>query len=254
MPRRAGRAAGTPPARRTRRRCRSAPAVRASRRPRRSRRRTPRRGRSAATSARSRRTRSWSRPSASTWRLIRMWSPTARLGWPGPAAELQHRVGALVGAGVDGDQDLHAMGTAVRGLLWIGGQHRARRWASARCGLAGQHMPGFGGDRAACCVLERQRDVDLLLAGPQPHRAGQHGNADDDQCSDDDLGGHRTQRRGAAGVRVGVRVRHPQQGRGPFWPATGGRTTGSCPAARSRWPGRGPMAASRCAGDPASAS
>ena len=176
------------------------------------------------------------------------------VGLAGPAAELEQRVGALVRAGVDGDQGLHALATALRSLHWIGGQHRARRGAPARRGLAGQHVPGLGGDRTAGRVLEWQRDVDLLLAGPQPHRAGEHGDADGDQQSDDDLGGHRAQRRGTGGVRVGMRVRHPQQGRGRYWPATAGRTPGSCPAARSRWPGRGPTAASRCAGDPASAS
>ena len=55
-----------------------------------------------------RRSRSWCR-SGRPARLIRMSSPTARLGWPGPAAELQQRVGALVRSGVDRYQRLHAM-------------------------------------------------------------------------------------------------------------------------------------------------
>lgn len=71
-------------------------------------------------------------------------------------------------------------------------------------------MPGFGGDGTAGRVLERQRDVDLLLAGPQQCGSGDHGDADADEQSDDDLGSQRTQRsRAAQRVRVGMRMRHP---------------------------------------------
>ncbi len=176
------------------------------------------------------------------------------VGLARPAAGLQERVGAPVGTGVDRDQNVHAMGTVVLGRNRGGGQHRPDVRASAGCGRTGQHVAGLGGDGAGGRVLERHRDFRLLMAGPQPYRTGQNGNADHDQCSDDDLGGHRAQRRGAGGMRVGMRVRHPQQGRGSFWSATAGSWPGSCRAARSRWPGHGPTAGSRCAGDPGSAS
>ena len=55
-------------------------------------------------------------------------------------------------------------------------------------------MAGLGGDGTARRVLERQRDVGLLLAGPQQRGTGQHGDADRDEQPDDDLGGQRSQR------------------------------------------------------------
>ena len=122
-----------------------------------------------------------------------------------PAAELQQRVGALVRTGVDRDERLHAVGTVALGGHRWGRQHRSHRLVAAGRRAAGHHVAGLGGDRTARGVLERQRDVDLLLARPEPCRPGQGHDADGDQQSDDDLGGERSQRRWSAqGMRMGV--------------------------------------------------
>ena len=145
------------------------------------------------------------------------------VGLAGAAAELQQRVGALVGAGVDRDQVLHAMGTVVLGRHRIGGQHRARPSGlpqvaavlDSTCPASVVTAPPAafwnGSGMSTFCWLGHSHTAPASTATPMH-----------DQCSDDDLGGHRAQRRGAGGVRVGVRMRHPQQGRGLFWPATGG--------------------------------
>jgi hypothetical protein len=67
-------------------------------------------------------------------------------------------------------------------------------------------MPGFGGDRRARGVLERQRDVNLLLVWPQDHCADDHGDADNAQQSDDDPGGQWTHRVWILTQRMGMRV------------------------------------------------
>ena len=72
---------------------------------------------------------------------------------------------------------------------WCGGEHLTRRGAAAVAEGTGHDMPGFGGDRSARGVLERQWDVHLLLAGLQQGRAGNHGDADGDQQADDGPGG-----------------------------------------------------------------
>ena len=72
-------------------------------------------------------------------------------------------------------------------------------------------MPSLGGDRSARGVLERQRDVTLLLVWPQDHCADDHGDADNTQQSNDRPGGQRTQRGPTTRQRMGMRVRlsHP---------------------------------------------
>jgi hypothetical protein len=65
-------------------------------------------------------------------------------------------------------------------------------------------MPGFGGDRRARGVLERQRDVNLLLVWPQDHCADDHGDAYDAQQSDDRPGGQWTQRGWITRQRMGM--------------------------------------------------
>ena len=68
-------------------------------------------------------------------------------------------------------------------------------------------MSSLGGDRSARGVLERQRDVNLLLFWPQDHCADDHGDADNAQQSDDRLGGQWAQRGWTTRQRMGMRVR-----------------------------------------------
>ena len=68
------------------------------------------------------------------------------------------------------------------------------------------------------------------IAGPQQHGPGDDSDADDHQESDDNPGGHRSQRCGTAtqGVRVRVRVRHAQSVEAVILPLAGGRRQDVC--------------------------
>ena len=110
-------------------------------------------------------------------------------------AELEQRVGPAVGARVDRDERLRARGVLADGAGCGAVVSTAPdRLVAAGCSAGGLHVSGLGGDGAARGVLERQRDVDLLLARPEPRGARKDRDADGDEQSDDDPGGQRAER------------------------------------------------------------
>ena len=134
----------------------------------------------------------------------------------GSAAELEHRLGVGVGPGFDGDERVRCTARPWPAPVSRCSSITAPTSAPPQSALpVDSTCPGLGGDRTARGVLERQRDVDLLLARPQQGGACHDRDADGHQDADDDLRGQRSERRRTVqGVRVGVRVRHPDEGRG----------------------------------------
>ncbi len=92
-----------------------------------------------------------------------------KLRLPGPAAELQQGVGARRWARSRWTTRFctHVPPRRVAGLGAARQARHRRTGCRSRPALLDSHVPGLGGDGAARGVLERQRDVDLLLAGPQ---------------------------------------------------------------------------------------
>ena len=159
-----------------------------------------------------------------------------QVGLPGAGNDLEQRLGAGVGTGLDVDDAALALVRAGRRWQRGTGEGAPGRRTTAVADVLHRDRARFRHHRTALGALEGLLDVDARLAGPQRDGADEHRDTDGDEEPDDHLRGHGSHRGRTVAVAVAcVRVRGIRSS------AASRRLLGDCLRTHDRVVGRLPV-------------